>query len=126
MTALITMIRTYWIIITFLLLAVITLLSLTPLPSIPAIPSNDKIQHFIAYSALTFPVVLRKPRYWLLIGLFFLCWSGGIELLQPYFHHRRDWLDMIANGAGIGCGILCALLLNRFFPARWKLKRDSK
>ena len=126
MTALIAMIRTYWIIITFLLLAVITLLSLTSLPDFLAIPSNDKVQHFIAYGALTFPVVLRKPRYWLLIGLFFLCWSGGIELLQPYFHHRRDWQDMVANGAGIACGILCALFINWIFPVCLQLKKKSK
>ena len=122
MTALITMIRTYWIIITLLLLAVITLLSLTPLPSFSAMPSNDKIQHFLAYGALTFPVVLKKPRYWLVIGLFFLCWSGGIELLQPYFNHHRDWLDMIANGAGIACGTLCALFINWAFPMPLKRK----
>ena len=120
MAALITMIRTYWIIITLILLAVITLLSLSPLPSFPGIPSNDKMRHFIAYAALTFPVVLSKPRHWFLIGLFFLSWSGGIELLQPYFYHQRDWLDLLVNGIGIGCGILCALLLNRACPGRYR------
>lgn len=124
MTALIAIIRTYWIIITVILLAVITLLSLTPLPDVPVIPSNDKVQHFIAYGALTFPVVFTKPKYWLLIALFFLFWSGGIELLQPYFHHRRDWLDMLANGAGIACGVLCALFLNWIFPVHLQLKKE--
>ncbi len=126
MTALITMIRTYWIIITLLLLAVITLLSLTPLPSLPAVPGNDKTQHFIAYAVLTFPAVLKKPKYWLWIGLFFICWSGGVELIQPYINRYGEWLDMVANGAGIGSGILCALFINRFLPVRLQLKRNIK
>ena len=121
MTALITMIRTYWIIITILLLAVITLLSLIPLPSLPAVPGNDKTQHFIAYAALTFPAVLRHPRYWLWIALFFICWSGGVELLQPCVNRYGDWLDMVANGAGVVCGMLLALLINWIFPVRLKL-----
>ena len=126
MTALITMIRTYWIIITILLLAVITLLSLIPLPSLPAVPGNDKTQHFIAYATLTFPAVLRHPRYWLWIALFFICWSGCVEILQPYINRYGEWPDMIANGAGIGCGILCALFLNWAFPVRLRLKRNVK
>ena len=122
MIALITLIRTYWIIITLFLLAVITLLSLTPLPSLPSMPGNDKTHHFIAYGALTFPVVLRNPRHWLLIGLFFICWSGGVELLQPCVNRYGEWKDMAANGAGIVCGLLLALFINWIFPVRLKLK----
>lgn len=121
MSLLITMIRSYWIIITLFLLAVITLLSLTPLPGVAAVPGDDKIHHFLAYAALTFPVVLRKPKYWLWIGLFFICWSGGVELLQPCVNRYGDWLDMVANGAGVVCGMLLALLINWIFPVRLKL-----
>ena len=108
MTVLITMLRTYWIIITILLLAVITLLSLTPVSSLPAVPGNDKMHHFIAYCVLMFLVALKRPRYSLLIALFLICWSGGIELLQPYVNRYSDWYDVLANGAGIVCGLLYA------------------
>ena len=118
MTALITMIRTYWIIITLLLLAVITLLSLTPLPSLPAVPGNDKIHHFIAYAVLMFLVALKRPRYRLLIGLFLICWSGGIELLQPYVNRYSDWCDVLANGGGVVCGILCAQHIRSCFTIK--------
>ncbi len=94
MAALITMIRTYWIIITLILLAVITLLSLTPLPSFPGIPSNDKIRHFIAYAALTFPVVLSRPRHWFLIGLFFSVGAAALRCCS---------LTFITSGIGWIC-----------------------
>ena len=120
MSAMITMLRTYWIIITLFLLAVITLLSLTPLPNLPAMPGNDKTHHLIAYGILTFPVVLKHPKYWLWIGLFFICWGAGVELLQPYINRYGDWLDMAANGIGVLCGMLLALFINWIFPVPLK------
>lgn len=125
MTVLITMLRTHWIIITLLLLAVITLLSLTPSSSLPAVPGNDKIHHFIAYCVLMFLVALKRPRYQLLIGLFLICWSGGIELLQPYVNRHSDWYDVLANGAGIGCGILYAQHIRACF-AKKPIKEQIK
>ena len=122
MSALITIIRNYWIFITLFLLAVITLLSLIPLPSLPSMPGNDKTHHFIAYAILTFSVVLRKPRYWVFICLFLFCWSGGVELLQPYVNRYGEWRDMVANGIGIMSGLMLAMIINRFFPAPVKGK----
>lgn len=122
MSALITIIRNYWIFITLFLLAVITLLSLIPLPNLPAMPGNDKTHHFIAYAILTFSVVLRKPKYWVFICFFLFCWSGGVELLQPYVNRYGEWRDMVANGIGIMCGLMLAMIINRFFPAPVKGK----
>jgi hypothetical protein len=112
MILLLGIIRTYWIVITLFNLIVITLLSLYPLESLPSVPGSDKTHHLIAYAALMFPTALRKPKYWQFLCLFFLCWSGGIELLQPYVNRYGEWLDMAANTLGIGSGLIIAMLIN--------------
>ncbi|WHI47184.1 hypothetical protein [Microbulbifer sp. VAAF005] len=104
----------YWILLTVVFLCIITSLSLFPLPEVPNIPGTDKTNHLIAYSALMFPVALRRPSYWWLIGLFFVLWSGGIELLQPYVNRTGEWLDFAANTAGILSGTLIAWVLGKF------------
>ena len=122
MITLLSIIRTYWVAITLSTLAVITTLSLYPLESLPSVPGSDKTHHFIAYAALMFPVALRKPNYWPFIGLFFIFWSGGIELIQPYVNRYGEWLDMAANVTGIACGLLLVQLTNWIFPVSSKLE----
>jgi VanZ family protein len=118
MIKLMTFIRSHWIVITLITLAAITALSLWPLEKLPSVPGSDKIHHLIAYAALMFPTVLRKPNYWPLIGLIFISWSGAIELLQPYVNRYGEWPDMTANTIGLVCGLLAAQLINRFFPVK--------
>jgi membrane associated rhomboid family serine protease len=114
MNALLAPVKTAWIPITLIILAVITTLSLYPLENLPLVPGSDKAHHFIAYACLMFPAALRKPKYWPLIGLFFMGWSGVIELIQPYVNRYGEWLDMAANASGVMGGLLMALLLNYF------------
>jgi len=116
MNTLLTFIKTNWIAFTLITLAVITTLSLWPLGKLPSVPGSDKTHHFIAYAALMFPTALRKPKYWKLIGLFFIVCSGAIELLQPYVNRYGEWLDMAANTTGVVCGLLFAKLTIYFFP----------
>ena len=101
--------------ISLFILTVITLLSLYPLESLPSVPGSDKTHHFIAYAALMFPAALKKPKYWPFIGLFFVGWSGAIELIQPYANRYGEWLDPAANTAGIVCGLLMAQVANWVF-----------
>lgn len=115
---LLTFIRLYWLAITLLSLTSITLLSLYPLDSLPSVPGSDKTHHFIAYGLLMFPAALRKPNHWLFIAVFFVFWSGGIELIQPYVNRYGEWLDMMANTAGIGCGILMAKIIMHLCPIK--------
>lgn len=116
MLALLNLIRKYWISITLFILAIITILSLWPLESLPPIPGTDKTHHFIAYGVLMLPTALRKPKYWLLISLLFIFWSGVIELIQPYVNRYGEFKDMLANIAGLGCGLLTAKITNWFLP----------
>lgn len=92
------------------MLVFITSLSLWPLEHLPAVSGSDKLHHGIAYAALMFPAAFRRPRLWPLLGLFFLCWSGGIELIQPYVNRYGEWGDMAANAAGLLAGLLLARL----------------
>ncbi len=107
-TRLIDFIKKYWIVLSVLILASITILSLWPAAKLPPVPGSDKIHHFIAYALLMFPVSLGKPRYGLVFGLFFILWSGSIELIQPYVNRYGEWMDLLANIAGLVLGLLAA------------------
>ena len=111
----------YWILLTVALLMLITALSFYPLAIFPSVPGGDKTHHFLAYAALMFPVGLQKSKYWLIIGFVFICWSAGIELVQPHVHRTGDWLDLFTNGLGLLCGLLFAQLLNWIVPVRSNL-----
>lgn len=102
-----------WALLTLLLLFAITLLSLAPLPQLPSVPGTDKTHHLIAYAALMFPTALRKPGLWRWIGLFFILYSGVIELVQPFVNRYGEWLDLLANSGGVFCGWLLAEFANR-------------
>nr|WP_275099817.1 VanZ family protein [Sedimenticola hydrogenitrophicus] len=112
-----TLIKTNWIFLTLFTLAAITALSLWPLKNLPPIPGTDKTHHLIAYAALMFPVALRKPDRWIVLGLLFIAYSGVIELLQPYVNRYGEWLDLAANTTGVICGLIVAELINRLVPA---------
>ena len=116
--ALITITKIYWIFITLFILTLITILSLWPLEQLPPVPGNDKTHHFIAYGVLMLPMALKKPNYWSMGGLvvLFICWSGAIELLQPYVNRYGEWQDLTANIMGLVFGLLLGTLVRLFFP----------
>jgi VanZ family protein len=111
-------IEKYWLIVTVCLLLIITPLSLWPLDSLPSVPGSDKTHHLIAYAALVFPVALRQPNRWMWFVLFFIGYSGLLELIQPYVNRYEEWLDMLANAAGVVCGIALATVI-RTVRQRW-------
>lgn len=114
--ALLTLIKKHWIFVTAFILTAITILSLTPLETLPPAPGTDKAHHFIAYAALMFPTALRKPKYWLAIALFFICWSGAIELLQPYVNRYGEIEDLVANIIGLVFGLLAVQIIKWLIP----------
>lgn len=107
-----------WHMLSALLLTLITTLSLWPLEQLPAIPGGDKWHHGIAYAALMFPAALHRPRHWLLLGVGYLVWSGGIELIQPYVNRYGEWGDMAANATGLLSGLLLAAAARSSFFSR--------
>jgi hypothetical protein len=109
-------IKTRWIAITIILLVAITVVSLLPLAALPPAPGGDKIHHTIAYALLTIPAALRKPRKWTVLCLFFIAYSGLIELLQPFVNRYCDWIDLMANASGVAAGVIVAHAVNRWSP----------
>jgi len=71
-------------------------------------------------AALVFPVALRQPNRWLWFVVFFIGYSGLIELIQPYVNRYGEWLDMLANTAGVVCGIALATAINAVRTRRLK------
>ncbi|PSB12266.1 hypothetical protein C7B62_02295 [Pleurocapsa sp. CCALA 161] len=115
MNILLTWIKKYWIFCTLFILTLITILSLRPLETLPPVPGTDKIHHFVAYATLMLPTALKKPKYWLVITLLFIACSGLIELIQPYVNRYCEVKDLLANTAGLACGLIIAEILKRLF-----------
>lgn len=120
-------IRSHWLALTWLSLFVITILSLWPLDELESVPGSDKIHHLIAYALLMLPTALRKPKYWMLYGGLYIAFSGAIELIQPYVNRYGEWSDMLANTAGVVCGLVLAKILNGLFRDHLhpSLQKDS-
>jgi VanZ family protein len=75
----------------------------------------DKAQHSLAFFLLMLTGCLAYPKkvIWLLIGL--TIYGASIEVMQKYFTRTRsgDFLDLIADFAGIVIGYLIFLLINQ-------------
>lgn len=89
-------------------------------PSLPQAASgmSDKFLHFSAYAALAFLWAgAWEPRAWLRVAVGLLLFGAAIELAQELFTETRsgEWLDMVANAAGIATGMAVAALM----PERW-------
>jgi len=110
----INLITRYWLSLTIFTLIAIATLSLWPAADLPNVPGTDKTHHFIAYMLLMLPVALRKPKYWMLMAVGFIIFSGAIELIQPYVNRYGEWLDLAANSFGILLGIIIAKLIKHF------------
>lgn len=106
-------VNTHWIILTAAMLIGITVLSLSLAKELPSVPGTDKLHHFISYAILVFPTALRRPQHWVKLAIFFILYSGLIEIIQPYVNRYGEWLDMLANGTGVVIGIAIAWLLNQ-------------
>lgn len=81
-------------------------------PQLPFDPS-DKIQHVVAFAALTLLGIAayrRSPRLQIALGLGAL--GAAIELLQtiPMLHRHGDLRDWLADLAAIAAATACARL----------------
>ena len=99
---------------TVIVTAVLTVAMLWPInqPS-PAPDGSDKLVHIVAFAALAFPLA-RTGRIGLVpVFIGASAFGGLIELLQPSFGRSADMQDWIADIAGVGLGIMLALLYRR-------------
>ncbi len=76
-------------------------------------PGSDKLHHLIAYAALSLPIAIRRHKFWLLLLLGCLLWSGAIELIQPYVNRYGEWADLAANFVGLVLGTSLGLIMRK-------------
>ena len=104
---------------TLMVTAVLTVAMLWPINQPPPAPDGtDKLVHLIAFAALAFPLA-RTGRIGLIpVFVGASAFGGFIEVIQPSFGRSADMQDWIADIAGVGLGILLALLYHRFSQHR--------
>ena len=89
-------------------------LSLSPLAQLPDVPGSDKTHHLIAYAVLAIPTAIAIPQRIRTTALLYTCLGGVIELIQPYVNRYGEWLDFIANTAGVLIGSVFGLLVDKY------------
>lgn len=96
-------------------------LALSPAPP-PAVDTGwDKLNHLLAFAALSFVAQGASgrpalPRLAIVVGL--ILYGLGIEAAQAWVPGRSsDWQDLLANAAGIGSGCVLAWAVWRDRPA---------
>ena len=99
---------------TLIVTTVLTVAMLWPINQPPPGPDgSDKMVHLIAFAALAFPLA-RTGRFGLIpVFVGASAFGGLIELVQPTFGRSADMQDWIADIAGVGLGIVLALLYRR-------------
>ena len=99
---------------TLIVTTVLTVAMLWPINQPPPGPDgSDKIVHLIAFAALAFPLA-RTGRFGLVpVFMGASVFGGLIEVLQPSFGRSADMQDWIADIAGVGLGIVLALIYRR-------------
>lgn len=105
----------YWLAISLILLTVITVLSLLPVPELPSVPGSDKLHHLIAYAGLAMPVAVKGGPRLLCVLVFYILWSGGIELLQPFVDRYGEFADFLVNGVGVLLGACTGMVIKLLF-----------
>ena len=96
----------------------ILIVCLMPGSDLPKVRLTDKIQHFIAYAALSVPLcVALGPRRIAFAFCLAAAYGGFVELAQALVPTGRSasWLDGLANaiGAALGCGVMAFLVFAR-------------
>ncbi len=88
-------------------------LSLLPTRDVPIQGFNDKINHVLGFVAMTlWFCALFERRRWLMVSAAMLALGILIEVTQGLLPTGRtaDVLDLVADSAGIGAGVLLARL----------------
>lgn len=91
----------------------ISIATLTPMDELPPVPGTDKLHHILGFAGWSFLCVFgsRKRFFWMALFIFF--WGGAIEMIQPYVNRHREFADFVADGVGVLCVLLPAILITR-------------
>ncbi|MDH2916829.1 MAG: VanZ family protein [Gallionella sp.] len=122
------MLRSIWLALGWLWVAVVFYLSLMPLPPEPvSFDGVDKLEHALAYTSLMlwFCQLYVEKRARILLFASFVAMGVGIEILQGMSGYRYfEYADMLANTAGVLIGLgLAHAGMGRILM---KLERNAK
>lgn len=102
-----------WAALWMLAIAVVVIASLVPGKDLPPLPVSDKLEHFIAYAALSAGAVQLFARRlsWGLVCVLLVLLGIGLEFLQAKMALGRmlDRYDALANTLGVLTGLATAL-----------------
>ena len=102
------------IIFTAILTLAICVGTLTPLANKVYAPGSDKWYHFIAFTALAYPLSAASRLYWIPTLIFGLSLGALIEITQPYVNRFGDIKDFQADALGVLFGIFLGILGHQF------------
>ena len=86
---------------------VVGALTLSPSPPNPGgLLKLDKLNHVLAFAALTMPLAAVHPRLVLRIFVIAMAYGLLIEVVQPFADRSRSAGDLVADAVGcvLGCG----------------------
>ncbi|MEZ5766631.1 MAG: VanZ family protein [Paracoccaceae bacterium] len=102
-------VRALWLVSTIVIAVLIAVLTLSPNPHLPRNDIHlDKLAHMAAFFGLVFPTAALWPRVTAWIGLAAVLYGGAIEVIQPYTGRSAEFADLLADGIGVGLGIVSA------------------
>lgn len=110
-----------WLLLGAFLVVVIIVGSLYPLEYPSEILLSDKVQHAIAYGALTawFLLIFHGRKAWLMIVVCALLLGALVELAQSFTDFRfAEWFDLAANAFGVVLGSVVSVTPLRFMLAK--------
>jgi VanZ family protein len=94
--------------------------SLSPAETLPGTGMSDKIEHALAWAALTGLGLALAPRRWRVVAGFCLLLGIGVEIAQATMGLGRqgDWRDMVADAVGVLIAIRLAQAVQRLARPR--------
>jgi VanZ family protein len=104
--------RRLWISIGVAMVLVVAIACLVPAKELPKTGVSDKVEHLLAFGALSFwfgSIVVRRDLPW--VGLAVVGFGALIEIAQGAMGWGReaDWRDLLADSLGSALGIALAL-----------------
>ena len=79
----------------------------------PPFAHFDKVMHVMAFACLGFPLTATRTHPSRRIFVAGLAFGAVIELFQPHFGRTGDWIDLLADMAGLCLGIAFGRLAAR-------------
>ena len=123
--------RWLWLIIGYLMIAVVVYLSLTsnPVDVDTGLPYEDKLFHLLAYFALTFWFIqiYHIKHHVYMWAVVFICLGVLLEYLQGYDANRySEFGDMIANTLGVMIAFALSATQLRFVLVKFEQLLGSR